>query len=285
MVVPGVSPDPSVIIGSCVDPIPAVRSTKVRFPDSPRVVYQSNPLVEVVCQVRFPRLLRLETELPVEFQNRVHKEYPTLKESFSSKLPDEIARAMGLDPANLHQRGFDFLTRDETWKISLASSALSLSTSRYVRWEEFGARLEVGLDAIDAVYDVRTYNRIGLRYRDVIRRSALGLADVAWSELLNPQVLGELATEDFALSAKQASRQLLLALDYPDALVRLAHGLTVDEDSSEDCYTFDADFFKESETERADAQKLLNQFHQESGRLFRWCITSKLQTAMGPTPP
>ena len=37
-------------------------------PEAEWVIYETNPLHEVICQVRFPRILKLETETPIEFQ-------------------------------------------------------------------------------------------------------------------------------------------------------------------------------------------------------------------------
>ena len=39
-------------------------TTSTPFPDTPRVVYNKNPLFEVLCQLRFPHILRIETEIP-----------------------------------------------------------------------------------------------------------------------------------------------------------------------------------------------------------------------------
>jgi len=48
----------------------------LRIPESPRVIYASNPLVDVICQVRFPRILRIDSELPVAFQEAIRDQFP-----------------------------------------------------------------------------------------------------------------------------------------------------------------------------------------------------------------
>ena len=56
------------------------------FPDSERVIYQRNPLLEVICQLRFPSILRIDSEAPAVFQERVRKEYPMYQEALRHEL-------------------------------------------------------------------------------------------------------------------------------------------------------------------------------------------------------
>src|SRR5690242_19776038 len=62
------------------------------FPVSPRTVFRVNPLVEVVCQLRFPALLRVDVEPPAAFQERIRAEYPVLKDKTTDLLglPPEL---------------------------------------------------------------------------------------------------------------------------------------------------------------------------------------------------
>ncbi len=46
------------------------------FPEYERVVYQKNPLNEVVFRANYPKLLMIETEVPASFQKRVIGDYP-----------------------------------------------------------------------------------------------------------------------------------------------------------------------------------------------------------------
>ena len=55
----------------------------MKFPESPRVRYSRNPLLEVICQLRFPKILSIETEVPVGFQEDIRSEYPVFKTSRS----------------------------------------------------------------------------------------------------------------------------------------------------------------------------------------------------------
>src|SRR4051794_17776404 len=61
------------------------------FPSSPRVIYQNAPLTEVVAQLRFPPLLRIEGAPPADFQDRVRNEFPFVEKGAGLPAPLEAA--------------------------------------------------------------------------------------------------------------------------------------------------------------------------------------------------
>ena len=175
-----------------------------------------------------------------------------------------------------------------TWKVSLTSQFVAVTTTKYTKWEDFKDHLRFVVDGLLAVYAPNFFSRIGLRYRDLIRRSVLDLVGTNWSKLLKPHVVGELAFDGAEDSAETVAKELLLRLDGPPdpAKVRLFHGLARYMNEPENCYLIDADFFTESKTESKnvrDAEPTLDHFNKEAGRLFRWCISDDLHTAMAPT--
>ncbi len=264
----------------------------VRFPESERVVYRKNPLAEVICQVRFPRNLAIEAEPPSAFQKALGSAYPEVRETRAIQLPEELARTVGLDVASLPaSSAFDFASKDGAWRVTLTSSYVAVTATQYIRWEEFSEHLSLALRALTESYGIAEYRRLGLRYRDVIRRSTLKLDDAPWSTLLKPVLLAEIVSEDLRIADGEvlhAARELVLRLDSEDDKVRFFHGFAqaaLPESPPETCYVIDADFSREKYTERKDADEILDRFHKEAGHLFRWCITDKLHTAMDPVSP
>jgi uncharacterized protein (TIGR04255 family) len=262
----------------------------MRFPESPRVVYRNNPIVEVICQLRFPRILRIDAELPIAFHERIRSHYPGVFEAQTglpaAPLTPDVAHAVGIDPTVLAstQRAFDFVSEDGAWRVSLTSQFLALTSSNYTRWEDFKARLAPATDALASEYRPLYFTRLGLRYRDLIQRSKLDLVDQAWSKLLRHPLLGELALPEFEQATNQAMREIVLNLDYDDARVRLLHGFAQLQGGSETCYLIDADLFSDRRVEKNDAEAILDRFNREAGCLFRWCIAEPLQRAMQPEP-
>src|SRR5207249_3887147 len=90
----------------------------------------------------------------------------------------------------------------------LSRESLMFRTTAYTRWEEFRGRLERLQATFEQIYRPASYNRLGLRYVDIVQRSRLGLNDVSWSDLLKPYIAGELSAEEFGENIDSASRQL-----------------------------------------------------------------------------
>lgn len=264
-----------------------VHANVSRFPHAPRVIYRQNTLVEVLCQLRFPRILRIDAELPATFQERLRSRYPVLKESAAievSSLPPELARIPGLEQAiQAGQRKYDLVSKDDLWKVTLTSGFVALTTSRYERWEDFRERIDEVLRVLADVYVPSEFVRIGLRYQNVIRRSALQLEGTSWRGLLAEHTLGELREDWLEPSIEHAAREIVVRMEVPGDRVRIQHGFVQAADATqEQCYLIDADFFRDESTEVGDAISVLTRLNGESGRLFRWLIEGRLHEAMGP---
>jgi uncharacterized protein (TIGR04255 family) len=256
------------------------------FPNSPRVVYKQNPLVEVICQLKFPPILRIDTEPPAAFQERIRKDYPLLQENVSDQqpLPPGIAKLIGQSiPGFFQGQAYTFLSEDQSSKVVLTREFIAVSTGHYTRWEEFRSRLQTAVEAVRLIYEPNFYVRIGLRYRDVIRKSVRGLEHVDWAKLLRPHILGELGSPKLSSSIQHATRDVLISLDEDKGQVRVLHGLIREEKEKRLSYSIDSDFFYEGRTELKDAFSHLDSFNREAGRLFRWCITPLLHKYLGAT--
>jgi uncharacterized protein (TIGR04255 family) len=259
------------------------------FPDSGRVVYKKNPLTEVICQLRFPPILRIDTELPAMFQEKVREQYPLYQEAAQQtinfpELPKQLARVVGEMGLRRSGKAHDFLSADEGWKVGLTREFLAVSTSRYERWEQFIEHLTGPLEALLEIYSPPFFTRVGLRYQNVIQRSALELQETPWSELLKPHILGELAYEGMAEATAASFTQTLLRQDELESQVHIRHGLAFYEDSAEQNYAIDSDFFSDQKTEPSNVFSKLTPFNAQAGRLFRWCITDRLHNAREPQP-
>jgi uncharacterized protein (TIGR04255 family) len=256
------------------------------FPESARVIYRKNPLDEVICQLKFPPILRIESELPAAFQDALSADYPLLEENPGPQLnlPPAIAKILAVDFGSAGtNRQFQFASSDAAWRVVLNREFIALSTTKYRRWEDFRSRLARALAAIDTQYKPPAFFvRVGLRYKDVIRRSEFGRADEQWNQLLKPHILGELSDSRAEPSILQAARQTLISLHERGAQVRLVHGLMVPPQGGEVCYSIDSDFFTQERTEVTDVFDVLKLFNRQAGRLFRWCITERLHDALGP---
>jgi uncharacterized protein (TIGR04255 family) len=263
------------------------------FPVAERVVYDKSPLTEVVCQLRFPTLLRIEGEVPSAFQEAVRGTFPLFERQSPQilglppqmvSLPPDIMRAFGA--ATQQAAAYNFKTEDSLHTITLTPDFLALTSKHYERWEIFTEMLNRAVEALKSSYQPSFYTRIGLRYQNLIEPSVVGANERPWSELLSHSILGEFQNEmggEFVF--EEALRQLRLRSVGEKYGILLQHGLGVPKALGERApYIIDTDVYADQKTEVADASSVLDRFNAIAGRVFRWCISDQLHSLLGPRP-
>ena len=254
------------------------------FSQSPRCVYRLNPLGNVICQLRFPQILSIGTEVPDRFQDAIREQFPLYskrREMPMPKLPGAPA-APGQDPVINHQ----FTTADGLWRVNLTSSFISLSTSRYTCWEDFARKLDQPLAAFIQIYKPAFFQRIGLRYVNFISRKSLSLEDVPFSELIESCYLGLLSEED--VSERACSRCSV------DAEIAIRGGCRAKihagpghvniggKADPEVKFILDVDLFMPGQIPVNTSAGALHTLHSQSYPIFRGAITRRLHEAMDP---
>ncbi len=257
------------------------------FPESKRVIYKNNPLTEVVCQLRFQPILRIDTDVPVNFQESIQANYPNYSEQTElmfriapeANLPVDIA---GQTIKSTGMKNYSFSSDDEFWKVNLSRTFLSLSTKRYKKWEEFRTTLKQPFDALMEIYSPSSFSRVGLRYIDIIKRSKLGIEDVSWGELLNPYVSGILSIPEISDSVMTFENVYTVSLGTDNDVVRIVMKFVKDVENDETCFMIDSDFFFTGKIASDKIFEKLDYFNANASRLIRWAISSRLHDAMKP---
>ncbi|BAQ66091.1 TIGR04255 family protein [Geminocystis sp. NIES-3709] len=258
------------------------------LPKSERVIYKRNPLIEVVCQLRYPPILKVNSE-PVDFQEAIRDEYPYYEVN-KPQLPSDfnkIIQQTGFPFPN-EEMGHLFKSEDEKWLLTLTKDFLALKTLDYERYDTFKQQLKKIINIFQEIYKPSFYSRIGFRYQDLIIRSKLDLENVQWAELISPNIASELANSAIKNSIKNIAKNLVLENDY--GLVSFRHGFVEvtnqEENNKEIGYLLDADFFTQ-EKEKTDESiwQPLDYFNESARHLFRWSITDRLHEVMQPQPP
>jgi uncharacterized protein (TIGR04255 family) len=258
------------------------------FPDSARVIYQKNPLAEVSAELKFPTILKIDSNSPAEFQDLIRADYPTYKRvrgtiAIPSGIPQPVQNIIKGMPIPSGPPQHLFATEDRKWVVSLTRERLGLKTVAYQRWEEFRDRFLALQQHFENIYQPAFYSRVALRYVDIIRRSILGLDGVPWSELLKPYIAAELAIPDLAERIDSASSDLHCSLEGTNCFLTLKTSMAIAEPNNEKCFVIDNEFHTHSRTEITDVSKFLDTFNRTSGRLFRWAIEQRLHDALQPT--
>jgi uncharacterized protein (TIGR04255 family) len=258
------------------------------FPHTDRVVFKKNPLAEVVCQLRFPPILKVSRE-PVGFQELVRKTYTEYGKEVPVVQGVEIPRAlltklqaqMGLSPVHV------FSTPEKHARhIKLSRDSLSLIETAYRDWETFGTEFCRVEGAFRSEYDPAHYTRVGLLYRNIIDPVALGLGENPdWSKLIRKRFLGLVQDPDLSQQVTASMSETTLALkDESNSSLKLNYGLVHRKENKRRIagYMICADFFANGKVMPDDFKQLLDGYNRIMGNLFRWAITGELRQALEP---
>lgn len=245
------------------------------FSHRTRYVYDTNPLAEVICQLRFPEILTIQTQLPDAFQERIRHQFPkyTLRKE---RLPGQKEET----------NNYQFSSADGVWRVNLTSKFISLACSRYTCWENFANMLDKPLAAFIQVYTPAYFERVGLRYLNFISRKRLGLEDCAFRDLIESRFLGILSDNDVNEAAT-----VRCSVDADTALRggcrvkihagpgKISRNGTPDPEVN---FIFDMDLYMSGNVPVNVSAGALQTLHSHSYNIFRNAITDTLHEAMGP---
>lgn len=260
------------------------------FSEEARCIYQRNQLAEVICQFRFPEILTIEANAPVDFQEAVRKTFP----KYALRRETAAPRVIGIQ-GNLQletppaTNNYQFSSVDGLWRINLTSKFISLSCSRYTQWEDFAKRLDLLLSAFIQVYKPSLFERIGLRYINAISRRDLNLTEYHYKELISPIYLGPLNDENLLETAFHRCGV--------DCEVQLGNGIIGKihagpgilnrngQQDPESKFIFDHDLYASGDLPVSHAATALETIHSKATQLFRGAVTNTLHEAMLPQIP
>lgn len=257
------------------------------FSKEDRCIYRSNQLANVICQLRFPEILTIGANLPVDFQEAIRSAFPL----YSTRKEMPAPRLTGT-PGNLTVQkqepvtNYLFTSADKVWTVNLTSKFISLSCSKYTCWEDFAAKLDKPLAAFIQIYKPAFFERVGLRYMNFISRKELGLEGVPFSNLIQPCYLGLLAEEDVVeTSILRSSVDSEITLRGGcKAKIHAGPGLTKKQGKPdpEVKFVFDQDLYMAGNVPVNVSAGALETLHRQADSIFRGAITKQLHNAMEP---
>ena len=256
----------------------------MRFEEFERVEYKYNILFEVLCQVRFPEIMKISQEGPAEFQDIVRKEgYPELASDIPALppgVPKEIEEAISTDKVS------HFLSENRDWKISLAKNFIAFTCNgTYINYADFRERLEKVLETFGKIYQPSYFTRIGLRHKNVANRVSLPHAkqgvEVFIAEHIFPELAASIAKDLETLQKVSLFNDGNIKANVIHVLSEVSGRFRRKEFANEKSYMIDVDCFSESRIEginnvltKCDIFKRLN------WNIFQWSITDALREAM-----
>lgn len=255
------------------------------FADNTRYSYVNSPLIETICQLRFPTILSIGSTEPAQFQEAIRGDFP----KYAARQEQQQARLVNgkveQPPAITN---YNFISADGFWKVNLTKDFIALSTLRYTRWEDFAQKLDKVLALFIQIYQPAFFERIGLRYVNAISRQKLGLEGELWDDLIESPFIGILAEPDVDQDkVNKNSLDVEMTLEQGCRLkLHAGPGMLGDgKRDPEPKFILDGDFSVLEQNIPADRITAhLGNLHDYAVRLFNAATTQELKEAMGQNP-
>ena len=236
------------------------------------------PLVRVLCQIRFPAVLSVESqEFVAPFQEELRQQYPILRQEQSTGL---AIGPSGVVPAK-SETAWRFHDLANDWRVSLSPTFVALETTKYPGRQAFLERLLAVVVAAERHVKLAVVDRIGLRYLDRLSEEAMQKLP----ELVRPEILGIAATEVNAQVSHSVtetvfevgSAQMMARWGQIPAMATMDPDLMQPIDRPS--WILDLDIFtKEGEATSFIANDVLTKvrgFAERIHSVFRWCVTEE----------
>lgn len=257
------------------------------FSNEERSVYRNNQLGEVICQIRFPEILKIGTEVPADYQEVIRDEFPRYSSRMESPAPKITGTPGNLTLQNQPQTvNYQFLSEDGLWRVNLTSRFISFTCGRYTCWEDFAKMLDKPLAAFIQIYKPAFFERVGLRYINFISRKSLERDSVPFRELITSSYLGLLAEEDIS---ETGIGRCSVDAELPirgGCRVKIHAGPGIvrgrNQQDTEVKFVLDLDLFMPGKVPVNFAAGALHTLHSQAWPIFRGAFTDKLHDALDP---
>ena len=250
------------------------------FPAVEDIHLANAPLREVICQVRFPIILRIAHEEPTELQERIRARFPVLEVERGVVIEMEGVKPGGR--VGFPPPAYRFHNQDRTRTVSLAPDFYALSTTAYRHWAEFADDLAYAADAVQEVYEIPYATRIGLRYINALDGTFTDSGEfIDVLDLLRDELTVMLKT-DAILSPELAVQRIQTTANEDRFTFR--YGLIQEGTPPEPKFLLDFDLYTEGNVNLDDLITRCHRYHQIIYSGFRWCLADGELTVFQPEP-
>lgn len=233
------------------------------LPTTEHQTFDRNPLVAVICQLRFDPILKVHEGVP-DLQDKIRARFPGYQEAEGVfiELTDGLPRQRAV-------RQHRFTTKGERTVALLADQAIALEYRDHLDREVLLNDAQLVFGALEQVYRSVSPQRLGLRYVNAIDLEAIRRdlgKEVTWRDVVTEGFIGiptGLADHaDTRFASETTSR-----LDPGQMTVRM--GLLPQPDTSQLHFRLDVDRYTEEDLGVGDVEQLLRGFVDDIYNLFR----------------
>lgn len=171
-----------------------------------------------------------------------------------------------------------------TERITINSDSIFYESLKYTSFSYVKPILENIIQCLTKEYNIKNFNRIGLRYVNLIKMPIKSKKEIFdWNGYINDALLSDnkiIKPNDILQEIK--IMDFKLDEDY-DLLCRLQAGIpnrNMPADLIEKIFLIDIDGYSNSLVEQEDAISVLTKIHDENIKVFEKCIGDKLRSVM-----
>jgi len=240
----------------------------ITFPQQPEVRLKKSPLREVLCQVRFPPILRIGKEAPVDFQETIRNRYPGFEVEQGVLLQFGMSPAVENPTMETASKIYRFKSLDSKSSVALTTDFFALSTTDYTHWHDFVHDFAFIEKAVQDIFAPPITSRIGLRFINQFTRKNTGCT--SYKELLG------LFRDDLTCFIRSAAwsepAETISQFVIPDGKAKLTIRFGYGKEQKEPFFVLDYDYFEDGQIEFKNLSNRLNHYHNQIYQAFRWCV-------------
>lgn len=254
-------------------------STPFIGPPPSDIPLQNTPLIRVIAQIRFSRLLSLEgQDFAALYQKLIKDDFPILEKEDQYNFQLHADKQPTYETTTIWR----FFDATKQWQVSLSSSFIALETKSYQSREDFVRRLHRLLQVFESLEKPHKIQRIGVRYIDHLKDVSID----EFRELVRPEI-GGMYTSDISSHVRTSQSEHVYSIEEERATLVLRWGLLPKgtEIRSQartkvltDGWVLDFDAYRDFEAEMQpfDAQQIVENVEAYAKRIysvFRWTVT------------
>lgn len=225
-------------------------------------VFERNPLVAVIAQLRFHPILKIADRLP-EFQDRLRSRFPLFSEVASQvidfKPPNNVQMR--------EERSSQFRKKDDSGaSITLHTQALTFEVRNHIKRDDMLADFQLAVEALVELFRPVTATRLGLRYVNLLDRAKIGRdlgRAVDWNDLVSAEFLRLPSVTDLHDTA--FATEITSSADSGAMTVRFGH---VRDPDGQFRFRFDTDRYVEGEVDLNQSTDQLKDFSGDIYSIF-----------------
>lgn len=238
--------------------LPEVKEIKLKYP----------PISEVICQVKFPPILKIGKELPVNFQDVIREIFPIMDIEQGMKIQVGLTPVDEKPLIDAAPKIFRFKSKDETQIVSLSIDFFAFSVKKYSGWKEFSEKLNFIRNVFFKEFHPSFVSRVGLRYINRFNMENTDSEDFEEMLDLFKSELTCLIRSNIWTDPVESLSQIVLS----DKDKKLVFRYGKRRENNNPIFILDFDCFEEIQQDFSDISKKINAYHDLIYRAFRWCL-------------